>query len=91
MENTRVHLFIYGDVIGVGFRYWTVGEARKLGLTGWVRNLENSVEAVIEGPKKKVEKMVGLCKEGPPVSSVKQVDIKWEEYSGSFDELSITG
>ena len=50
---TRVHVAIYGDVIGVGFRAWTVRNAKELGLTGWVRNIEKGVEAVFEGEKKK--------------------------------------
>ena len=52
----QARVYIIGGVQGVGFRYWTRGEALKLGLTGWVRNLPNGkVEAVFEGPKEKIE------------------------------------
>ncbi|MBI4067275.1 acylphosphatase [Candidatus Gottesmanbacteria bacterium] len=89
MQNVRAHLLIYGDVIGVGFRYWTVRQARKLGLRGWVKNLSDSVEAIIEGPKEKVEEMIRLLHEGSPTSMVKNIDVQWEECRGEFDSFEI--
>lgn len=35
------HIFVYGRVQGVGFRYWTVSLARAFNVSGWVRNSEN--------------------------------------------------
>ena len=34
----QAHLYIIGDVIGVGFRAWTKIQAKINGVTGWVRN-----------------------------------------------------
>lgn len=84
-----MHLFIYGDVIGVGFRYWTVSEANKIGLKGWVKNLPDAVEAIFEGNRDRVEKMIEFCKQGPPAGLVKHVDVKWEKYAGEFDDFHI--
>lgn len=85
MENKRVHLFIFGDVIGVGFRYWTVKEAKRLGLTGWVRNAtHNTVEAVFEGEEENLKKMAVLCHKGPEVAWVEKVEERWEEAKGEF-------
>ena len=48
----RVHVTVSGMVQGVGYRYFTVTEARKLGLAGWVRNLMNGdVELEARGAK----------------------------------------
>jgi acylphosphatase len=55
MKKVRKHLFISGIVQGVGFRYNARNEARRLGVTGWIRNLwDGRVEAVIEGDKESV-------------------------------------
>ncbi len=36
---TQVHVYIKGDVIGVGFRAWTKIQAKMNNITGWVRNV----------------------------------------------------
>ena len=49
----RVHVTVSGMVQGVGYRYFTVTGARKLGLAGWVRNLMNGdveLEAQVTWP-----------------------------------------
>ena len=54
MDNQRVHITVDGRVQGVGFRYQCRHEAKKLGLTGWVRNLDDGrVEVLAEGPSKR--------------------------------------
>ncbi len=88
----RAHVFITGDVIGVGFRAWVVSHAQKLGLFGWVRNVfepKQAVEAVFEGKKEDVEKMIELCKKGPEISWVENVEVTNELSTGEFDGFSI--
>ena len=86
----RVHLFIKGDVVGVGFRSWTLKQARNLGLTGWVRNLENrDVEAVVEGERGKLIDFVDICNQGPEISWVENVETEWTEAKGEFTEFMI--
>ena len=72
----RVHVFITGRVQGVFFRAETKKQALELGLKGWVRNLyDRRVEAVFEGSKNDVEKMIDWCKKGPGPAHVKGVEI----------------
>lgn len=86
----RVHVLIHGDVINVGFRAWTQRLAQGKQLTGWVRNAgDDCVEAVFEGEKEKIEEMIELCHQGPEVSWVDKVDVKWEEATGEFDGFNI--
>lgn len=88
--NSRAHVFVYGDVIGVGFRSWTVANAKELGLTGWVRNADHKlVEAVFEGPEVKLKEMVERCHHGPEVSWVEKVDVKWEEATDEFEGFEV--
>lgn len=49
-DARRLRLRFVGQVQGVGFRWTSMGVARELGLTGWVRNeLDGSVTAEIQG------------------------------------------
>jgi acylphosphatase len=78
--EARAHIRLKGRVQGVGFRYATADEARRLGLRGWVRNLDSGeVEAVFEGPRDKVVDMVRWCEDGPAGAYVRDVRVSWDE------------
>ena len=87
----QVHLYIKGDVIGVGFRAWTKIQAKIIGVTGWVRNIsdDDKVEAQIQGEEEKVKQIIELMKKGPPVSHVSDVQVFWQEPKEIFDEFKI--
>jgi len=88
--KVRAHLFISGLVQGVFFRANTADRARRLGVKGWVRNLpDGRVEAVFEGEKEAVEKLIEWCRIGPPGAIVEKVEVKWEEYKGEFKDFRI--
>ena len=90
MEKVRAHVFVEGVVQGVFFRANTREEAGLLGLTGWVRNCwDGRVEAIFEGEREKVEKVILWCKKGPPGALVKNVEVNWEPASDEFDGFSI--
>lgn len=98
-----VKLKIYGRVQGVFFRQTAKVEADKLGLVGWVRNIQShavladaagldddgSVEALAVGPKEKIEKFIAWCKKGPPAAEVKKVEIEWLDSSQEYGDFSI--
>lgn len=87
MKTARV--FIIGFVQGVGFRGFVFRQAQHLRLTGWVRNLpDGRVEALFQGQKEAIGKMISLCRKGPFLSEVKDVEVMWEEtkiFYNSFD------
>lgn len=90
-ENVRAKVRIKGMVQGVFFRYSTSVEAKKISVTGWVRNVPGGdVEAVIEGEMEKVQRLIDWCQKGPPASRVDKVLINWEEYRGEFSDFSIS-
>lgn len=58
-EKIRKHIFFYGRVQGVGFRYYAVQKANQLGLTGWVKNLyDGSVEMEVEGQEELIDQLI---------------------------------
>ena len=72
----RVRVRIRGQVQGVWFRAWTIEEATARGLDGWVRNRrDGSVEAVFAGAEGDVDRMIALCRSGPPMSRVARVEV----------------
>jgi acylphosphatase len=90
MDQLRAQVIVHGLVQGVWFRASTKDEADRLGVTGWVRNLPGgSVEALFEGPKKKVEEIVGWCHRGPAGAKVRSVDIVWEPFTHEFHHFEI--
>ena len=86
----RVHVIVGGRVQGVFFRAYTRDEAVKLGLSGWVRNRpDGSVEALIEGEKTAVEKMLQWFYQGSPHSLVKMVHATEEPPVGDNTTFAI--
>jgi acylphosphatase len=81
----RAHVFVSGRVQRVFFRYETRREAKKNGVTGWVRNMpDGRLEATFEGEESDVKALVDFCRKGPPAAKVTNVDIRWEAYTGEF-------
>ena len=78
-DRTRVHVFVSGDVQGLGFRQAIADKANEQGVTGWVRNLRDGrLEAVLEGPRDEVYRVVGLCRAGPKGARVSGVQVDRE-------------
>jgi acylphosphatase len=86
----RAHLHISGIVQGVGYRYYTRREAQGLGLTGWVRNLpDGRVEAVLQGTREQVERMIGWCYRGPDEARVSDIQVAYEAADDGFPDFGI--
>ena len=81
-------LRISGLVQGVGFRYSMAEEARRFGVTGWVRNRsDGTVEAVVDGAPDAVGAMLAWARRGPP--SAKVSDVETTEVSGGFERFEM--
>jgi len=88
--KVRCHIFVSGRVQGVFFRKNTFERAKILGLKGWVRNTEDGrVEAMFEGEKENVEKILEWLKTGPPLAKVENVEVNFEEFKGEFEDFEI--
>ncbi len=87
---TQGHVFIEGFVQSVGFRHFVKSKAVELGLKGFVQNLpDGRVEAVLQGSKENIEKLIKLCKKGPFLSEVEDVDVQWENSEEKFEKFDI--
>jgi acylphosphatase len=90
-DSVRARIRVSGRVQGVFFRQTTAQEANRIGVTGWVRNLpDGDVEAVVEGDREDVDRLIAWCHHGPPSARVDNVSVAWEPYSGEFSRFSIT-
>lgn len=85
-----VHCLIRGLVQGVAFRYFTRDTARRLGLTGWVRNLpDGAVEAYIQGQDHLLEQCLHDLRQGPPAARVDEVVVAEAEDRADMAEFVI--
>ena len=82
----KAHVLISGFVQGIGFRAFVKKHALDLGIKGWVANTQDSrVEAMFVGPKEKIDQMIEMCRKGPFLAQVRDVEVKFvdsdkEEY-----------
>jgi acylphosphatase len=91
MEKVRARVIIEGRVQGVFFRHHTQEMAFKLGVKGWVKNRwDGCVEAVFEGDQEHVDQIIQWCRRGPSEARVTNVHSTWENYTGEFEDFSVT-
>ena len=92
MALKRIHLVIRGRVQGVYFRASAVREAKRLGLTGWVKNRQDTaVEVVAEGEEDQVKDFLAWAQHGPSTARVDKIDTRWRSYTGEFASFTIDG
>ncbi|MBS0295338.1 MAG: acylphosphatase [Proteobacteria bacterium] len=74
MSRHAERLIVEGRVQGVGYRWWTLGQARRLGLYGWVRNrLDGTVEILAIGADAAIDALAEACRQGPSPARVSAV------------------
>lgn len=90
-DLAALHAIVRGRVQGVNFRQFVYTRARFLGLRGYVRNLPDgrSVEVVAEGPRPDLEQLLEYLREGPRMARVDQVEVRWGDATGLYDDFGI--
>jgi acylphosphatase len=85
-----VQIMVRGRVTGVFFRAATQREAKRLGITGWVRNRNDaSIEILAEGEETSIKELVSWAHHGPTAARVEDVDVRYRSYSGEFSDFRI--
>jgi acylphosphatase len=86
----RLRATVHGRVQGVGFRASAAGEARRLGLAGWVRNqLDGTVETLAEGPDGATAAYLAWLRRGPSLAHVTGVDPEWRPALGDMETFEV--
>jgi acylphosphatase len=77
---TQARVVVSGRVQGVFFRASTCDVASRCGVRGYVRNLPGrQVEAVLQGERSAVEKVIAFLREGPPGAVVTDIAVDWRD------------
>jgi len=74
----------------VGYRFFAVQQARKLDVTGWVRNChDGSVEVVAEGEAGMLKEYTEALKRGPFAAKVSGMTVHPESYHAEFTAFDV--
>jgi len=72
----RRRYVVEGEVQGVGFRYFAVRRALRIGVSGWVRNLpDGRVEALAEGSLAALAEFEAALRRGPDMAAVTNLQV----------------
>ena len=86
----RVRAIVTGRVQGVWFRARTQDEARRVGVTGYVRNLpDGTVEIVAQGGEGAVNALISWARQGPPMANVISVQVTEVPAEEEFSEFEV--
>ena len=90
MNRSRALIIARGRVQGVFYRATAQNKAKELLLNGWVKNkADGSVEMIVEGEKSNIEQFIEWAKQGSAPARVSELEVKWEEFSGKFNDFHI--
>jgi acylphosphatase len=91
-QRRRLKAEIFGDVQGVGFRYFAESHARRLGLEGYVRNrYDGAVEVEAEGDAPALKRFLDLLRQGPRMARVQDVRVSWLPFRGDLGPFGVRG
>ena len=85
------HIIVSGFVQGIGFRQFVKKAALSLSLTGWVKNIVDGrrVEALFCGSKESIKEVIEVCRKGPFLANVKDIQVEWEDKDIDFKNFEI--
>ncbi|MES2436382.1 MAG: acylphosphatase [Patescibacteria group bacterium] len=74
----EIYCKIYGNVQGVFFREYAKKRAGELGVTGYVKNLDDgTVELVAQGEDADLRTYLGYVSVGPEDGEVESINVQW--------------
>jgi len=89
MERTA-HVLISGRVQGIGFRFFVSSVARRRGLKGYVRNLDDGrVEILLQGDEEVIKETLEIIKSGHPLAKINKIEVNWKNKGENFEDFQI--
>ncbi len=89
-EDVSARVIVHGRVQGVGFRYFTLRTADRLGVTGTVANkYQGTVEVRCAGSRERLDNFILCLRSGPANSEVSGVDVDWDSEPLRYTGFSI--
>jgi len=86
----RIECKITGQVQGVFFRDFVKQNADRLGLFGFVKNLEEGgVEIAAEGEEENLKKFLEIIRRGNEYSKIEKMSVRWLPPTGEFSGFEI--
>ena len=86
----EAHVVVSGLVQGVFFRRSTREIATFCNVRGFARNLPGGqVEAVLQGERSDVEKVVAFMREGPPGAVVERISVEWRDPGEAYERFHV--
>lgn len=86
----RAKIIVNGLVQGVGFRYFVIRRAQKLGLKGYTTNLySGEVLTEVEGDEGLIQELIKELKVGPSHAHVKNCIVEWNDYKNEFKDFDV--
>lgn len=91
MSVICLHAYVSGRVQGVWFRQSTKEMADSLGLTGWVRNLDDGrVELIAQGEDQAVRQLEAWLNQGPELATVAEVASSVVSLSEQYETFNVS-
>ncbi len=88
----RLDVVVRGRVQGVGYRFFVLRHAARLGLDGWVANEEDgSVRVRAEGPADALHELLEALRAGPSGSRVDDVAVRWGAATQDLGPFAVRG
>lgn len=85
-----VFIKVHGKVQGVFFRHFTVIEANKLGIAGFVLNAsDETVEITAQAEEEKLKQFIQWCHRGPERARVDKVEVNTVSSEITFNSFEV--
>jgi len=85
----QVHVLFSGRVQGIGFRFTAENIAAKLGICGWVKNLNDGrVEILVEGEEKTLKDFLAELNQYF-AKYIRDTGVEWTEATNKFKDFGV--